>query len=174
MPLCLIRHTRVAVSGLCYGRLDVPLAASFAEEARAVRKAVALQFPDGLPPIWSNPSLRCRQLAEALGTPFRIDPRLQELNFGTWEGRTWAELDSPAARHWGDNWQTAAPPQGETLPELLDRLRAFLAERAATDAILLTHAGPIRALHHLVAGQSLEAAFRLPVGHGDVILLPQG
>lgn len=173
MPLCLIRHTRVAVPpGLCYGQLDVSLANSFAEDSQAVSEALALHFAAGLPPIWSSPSLRCRQLAEALGAPFRIDARLQELNFGDWEGRTWAELDSPAARHWGDNWQIAAPPQGESLPELLARLRAFLAELDGTDAILLTHAGPIRALHHLVAGQSLDAAFRLPVGHGDLILLP--
>src|SRR5690606_40479848 len=71
----LIRHTRVTASGLCYGRLDVPLAASFAEEARAVRKALAHQFPEGLPAIWSSPSLRCRSLAEALDAPFRSEER---------------------------------------------------------------------------------------------------
>jgi len=173
VPLCLIRHTRVTARGLCYGRMDVPLAASFATEAQLVREALTLQFPQGLPPIWSSPSLRCRRLAEALDAPFQLDARLQELNFGDWEGRSWAELDSPAARHWGDNWQTAAPPQGESLAALLDRLRAFLAELDSANAILLTHAGPIRALHHLVTGQSLEAAFRLPVGHGDLILLPR-
>lgn len=173
MSLYLIRHTRVGCEpGLCYGQLDVPLADSFAEEARAVREALAAQFPDGLPPVWSSPSLRCQRLAETLGVPFRLDARLRELNFGAWEGRTWAELDSPAARHWGENWQTAAPPQGESLPELLHRLRAFLAELDDTDALLVTHAGPIRALHHLVAGHTLEAAFQRAVGHGDVIVLP--
>jgi len=134
MPLCLIRHTRVAApAGLCYGQFDVPLADTFAEEAQAVREALAHQFPAGLPPIWSSPSLRCRSLAETLDAPFRLDPRLRELNFGDWEGRTWAELDSPEARHWGDNWQTAAPPQGESLPELLQRLRNFLAETRRAD-----------------------------------------
>jgi len=64
VPLCLIRHTRVAApAGLCYGQLDIPLADTFAEEARAVREALAHQFPAGLPPIWSSPSLRCRSLA---------------------------------------------------------------------------------------------------------------
>lgn len=174
MPLCLIRHTRVAApAGLCYGQLDVPLADTFAEEARAVREALARRYSTNLPPIWSSPSLRCRSLAETLGAPFRLDPRLRELSFGEWEGRTWAELNSPEARHWGDNWQTVAPPRGESLPELLARLRAFLADLGDTDAIVLTHAGPIRALHHLVAGQTLEAAFRLAVDHGDLILLPQ-
>jgi len=93
------------------------------------------------------------------------------LNFGDWEGRTWVELDSPAARHWGDNWQTAAPPGGESLPELLARLREFLAGIERGDALLITHAGPIRALHHLLLGEPLEAAFRRPVGHGELLCL---
>lgn len=170
MPLYLIRHTRVGCApGLCYGQLDVPLADSFAEEVQAVREALARQFPAGLPPIWSSPSLRCRSLAEALGTPFRLDPRLRELDFGAWEGRTWTELDSPEARHWGDNWQTAAPPGGESLPELLARLRAFLAELDHPNALLITHAGPIRALHHLLLGEPLEAAFARPVAHGELL-----
>jgi len=172
VPLCLIRHTRVAATaGLCYGQFDVPLADTFAEEAQAVREALAHQFPAGLPPIWSSPSLRCRSLAETLGAPFRLDPRLRELNFGAWEGRTWVELDSPEARHWGDNWQTAAPPQGESLPELLQRLRNFLAEIDSRDALLITHAGPIRALHHLLLGEALEMAFRRPVGYGELLCL---
>lgn len=172
MPLYLIRHTRVGCApGLCYGQLDVPLAEGFAAEAQAARETLARRFPDGLPPVWSSPSLRCRALADALGAPYRIDARLMELNFGAWEGRTWSELDSPEARHWGDHWQSAAPPGGESLPELLARLRRFLAELGSGDALLITHAGPIRALHHLLLGESLEHAFRRPVGHGELMRL---
>lgn len=172
MPLYLIRHTRVGCApGLCYGQLDVPLADSFAEEAQAVRDTLARTFPTDLPPVWSSPSLRCRALADALALPYRIDTRLMELNFGAWEGRTWAELDSPEARHWGNHWQSAAPPGGESLPELMIRLQAFLADIEAGDALLIAHAGPIRALHHLLLGESLEAAFRRPVGYGQLLRL---
>lgn len=171
MPLYLIRHTRVCAPGLCYGRHDVPLAETFASELRAIRDALDRQFPAGLPPLWSSPSQRCRALADALGEPYRLDARLMELDFGAWEGRTWAEFDSPEARHWGDHWQTAAPPGGESLPELLARLRAFLADIESGDALLITHAGPIRALHHLLLGESLGAAFRRPVGHGELLRL---
>lgn len=172
MPLHLIRHTRVATPpGLCYGRLDVPLAESFATEALAVRCALNQQFPNDLPVLWSSPSQRCHQLALQLGAPVRCDARLQELDFGAWEGQTWAELDSPAARYWGDHWQSAAPPGGESLPALLARLRAFLAELNGADALLITHAGPIRALHHLLLGEPLERAFQRPVGFGQHLVL---
>jgi alpha-ribazole phosphatase len=172
VPLYLIRHTRVGCPpGLCYGQLDVPLAASFAMESQAIRDELAREFPDGLPPVWSSPSLRCCTLADALELPYRTDARLMELNFGVWEGRTWAELDSPEARHWGDHWQSVAPPEGESLPQLLARLRAFLAELETGDALLITHAGPIRVLHHLLLGESLEQAFRRPVGYGQLLRL---
>ena len=172
MPLYLIRHTRVGCApGLCYGQLDVPLADSFAAEAQAVRNELAQNFPDGLPPVWSSPSRRCRTLPDPLELPYRTDARLMELNFGAWEGRTWAELDSPEARHWGDHWQSAAPPGGESLPQLLARLREFLAEIETGDALLITHAGPIRALHHLLLGEPLETAFRRPVGYGQLLRL---
>lgn len=173
MSLYLIRHTRVGCApGLCYGQLDVPLADSFAEEAQAVRERLKAQFPAGLPPVWSSPSQRCRALADALQVPYRVDPRLMELNFGVWEGRTWAELDSPEARHWGDHWQSAAAPGGESLPELLARLQDFLGSIQGNDALLITHAGPIRALHHLVQAESLSSAFSRPVGYGELISLP--
>lgn len=172
MPLYLIRHTRVGCTpGLCYGQLDVPLAESFATELQTLRETLARQFPDGLPRVWSSPSQRCRALADALGVPYRLDPRLMELHFGAWEGRRWAELDSPEARHWGDHWQTAAPPGGEALPELLVRLLAFLDSLEGSDALLITHAGPIRALHHLLLGESLDEAFRRPVDHGQLFTL---
>lgn len=172
MSLYLIRHTRVGCApGLCYGQLDVPLADSFAEEAQAVQLTLSAQFPNGLPPVWSSPSLRCRQLADALKAPYRTDARLMELNFGAWEGRTWQELDSPEARHWGDNWQSAAPPAGESLSQLLARLRDFLAEIGTGDALLISHAGPIRAIHHLLLNEPLETAFHRPVGYGELLRL---
>ncbi len=166
MPLYLIRHTRVAVpAGLCYGHLDVPLAETFTEEAQQVRA----RLPAVLPPLWSSPSQRCRRLAEALAHSVRLDERLRELSFGDWEGRTWTELDSPQARHWGDHWQTARPPGGETLEELMERVDTFLQELPAGDQVIVTHAGPIRIMLHRLAGVPLDAVFQRPIGYGEVI-----
>jgi len=167
-----VRHSRVAVSGLCYGQLDVPLAASFPAEAEALRADLQQRFGQHLPPIWSSPSQRCLQLAQTLHPQVRLEPRLLELSFGDWEGQRWEQLDGPAARHWGDNWQSARPPGGETLAELLARLQAFLAELSAPDALLVTHAGPIRCLQHLLGGVSLERAFGQPVPCASLLQLP--
>lgn len=173
MPLYLVRHTQVAVMpGTCYGQLDVPLASSFAEEACTVRRRLEHLCADALPPIWTSPSLRCALLAQSLSPDFQSDIRLKELNFGDWEGKSWDEIDSPEARYWGDHWQSAAPPNGESLPQLLQRLSDFINQLNCADAIVITHAGPIRALHHQLLNEPLEQAFARPIGFGEVFCLP--
>ena len=50
MDIYLIRHTRVATAaGICYGRSDVPVAVTYAEDEAAVRAKLAGQglFPSG-------------------------------------------------------------------------------------------------------------------------------
>ena len=65
MDVFLVRHTRVAVApGMCYGRLDVPLADSFEEELNGLRPLLP-EFDR----IYSIPSLRCRRLAETFHSP---------------------------------------------------------------------------------------------------------
>lgn len=176
MPLHLIRHTQPAVPpGLCYGRLDVDLADSFADELASLRiKLNALGASHY--PVISSPSTRCLRLAQSLCADnqgnAQSDARLMELDFGDWEGKAWSEIDSPQARHWGDHWQTARCPNGEALPELLQRLQAFWQARPAHDLVVISHAGPLRASLHLLSGLPLEQAFARPIAFGEIITLP--
>jgi broad specificity phosphatase PhoE len=62
-----------------------------------------------------------------------VDPRLTELNYGTWEGMTFEEIESatPAIyRAWDGNPADLAPPGGETGVQLIQRVMPFLAEVA--------------------------------------------
>lgn len=170
MPLYLIRHTRLhEVEGLCYGRFEPPLAASFNADAAAVRQQLGAITGT----VISSPAPRCQQLARQLTSSFQLDARLQELDFGDWEGRPWADIDSAQARHWGENWQSARCPQGEGLPDLLQRLHAFWRSVAGDNLIIISHAGPLRASLHLLTGLSLQAAFQRPIGFGEIIVLPK-
>ena len=171
MPVYLARHSRVAVSGLCYGQSEVPLAGSFAEEAAALKAQLAARFACA-PKVLCSPSARCVTLADALGVDYQTDARLMELHFGAWEGRLWTEIDGPEARHWGEHWQVAAPPGGETLGQLMARVDACATEHASGgDLLLITHAGPIRALWHQRGGLTLEQAFARSVPHATLIAL---
>ncbi|PTY08132.1 alpha-ribazole phosphatase [Opitutaceae bacterium EW11] len=171
MKAVLVRHTHIeGNAGLCYGRCDLPLAKTFDAEAHAV----ALKLPFVPETIWSSPASRCVRLAERLGKGRKVstDPRLAELHFGEWEGRPWEELRGPAVDAWmNDPWR-ARPPGGETVPEMLERVRAFrdhLLDRPEKHVVLVTHAGVIRAWRSLAEKRPLAELFDLKIGYGEVV-----
>lgn len=171
MDLYLIRHTRVAAPGLCYGRLDVPLADSFAEEAAALELRLRNLGPLS---FYCSPADRCRRLAEYLGLAPVIDPRLQELDFGRWEGMPWDAIGRPALDAWAADFVCRPCPGGESYAALIERVAAFLGELTAQGvgrAGVITHAGVIRAARVLLQGVAPEESFRLPVPNGEPIAL---
>lgn len=55
------------------------------------------------------------------------DPRLRELDFGDWEGKTYEELKSNLSyRRWIDNPAEVTPPNGESWEAFRSRVQAFL------------------------------------------------
>ena len=168
----LIRHTRVAIpQGLCYGRTDVPLAASFETEAAVVRASL----PWVPLAVWSSPATRCRELATRLTEgAVRIEPRLAELDMGEWDGRRWEELSGPVHEAWkADPWRTR-PPGGESAGDLVARVGALRAEVMAARPerlLLVTHAGVIRAWRSIGEGRALAELFSEAVGFGSLTRL---
>lgn len=197
IELELIRHTRTAAApGLCYGRTDVPLAASFPAEAQQIIDRL-LAHPAGLPPtILASPLSRCRFLADRIVDAVRrspgdrktppgrgLDARLQELDFGEWEGRTWEEIDATdreRSRKWMNRFVSERCPGGESYAALADRMvnaicdllehivTALETEAAENPlrALVVAHAGPIRALLAHLLDLPLENSFRLQIDYG--------
>jgi alpha-ribazole phosphatase len=164
LAMIFLRHPAAAVApGTCYGRLD-PDAGPGAEAA--IARALALLPP--VPAVLSSPAQRCRCLAERIaardGVPAVIDARLQELDFGRWEGRRWDAIDRAESDSWAADPVSVAPPGGETFAALTARVAAALAD-APTRAAIVTHAGVIRAARMMLAGESFAAAFAVPVPH---------
>lgn len=141
MILHLIRHPPPQIAeGTCYGHLDMPALGveSAAERLRGL-------LPAGLP-VYCSTLARCRQLAEALHPAPLPDPRLKEMHFGEWEGRRWDDIDVALLDAWADDVAGYAPPGGECGWQVLARAQAFLNELTADEAVLVTHAGVMRAL----------------------------
>lgn len=141
MILHLVRHPRPLVAdGTCYGRLDVG-----AENAAPVADALRAQLPPGLP-VWSSPLRRCTALAALLHPAPRHDARLAEMDFGTWEGRSWDEIPRHQLDAWAADVAGYAPPGGESPRDLQRRVLDFVAGLTVPEAVLVTHAGVIRVL----------------------------
>ncbi|HEY6898671.1 MAG TPA: alpha-ribazole phosphatase [Rhodocyclaceae bacterium] len=167
MSLYLIRHPRPAVApGLCYGRSDLALA----EEAAAVAAGLRPLLPLGAP-IYSSPLQRCRLLADQLHATPRFDPRLQEMDFGTWEMQAWEQIERAALDAWAADPLHYRPPGGETVAELQQRVREFLAELPPGPAVLVSHGGVMKLIAAELLGLPQDEWLRLRFDYGALRVL---
>ena len=142
--LTLIRHAPSAATRRSAFPLDEPPDARGLDEARGLASRLG-RFDAA----WSGPARRARQTAEALGLDPTVAPELDECDFGTWRGRTLAELhaeDPAAVAAWMED-PAAAPHGGESLLALLERVGGWLSARVGDGerVVAVTHAGVIRA-----------------------------
>ncbi len=169
MELYLIRHPRPAVApGVCYGQTDLGLAESAHTVAERLRPLLPADYA-----LFASPLARARLLAEALGTP-RLDPRLKEIHFGEWEGRSFDDIGQAALDAWVAEPLDFAPPSGESPRQMAERALDFLADLRAAGpaaAVVVAHGGPLRALAGELLGLPPERWLGLDFGCGDVTRL---
>lgn len=175
LTLLLMRHPPVAVpKGLCYGRTDVELIADYVQHL--AQPKACLRRDHKLPThIFSSPAQRCRLAAEQLTWGhICVDERLQELDFGLWEGRLWSEIKPEESQSWCDDIVNERPPQGESFLELASRAQDFLESTMVgipsdSTVLVVTHAGVMRALHCVIRKFPLQEAFQLPLDYGQIL-----
>jgi len=170
--LVLVRHTRPEIPpGVCYGRIDLELAPSWPADVAACLATI----PRALR-VLTSPALRCRALAREVGRRDRIDvqvdDRLQELDFGAWEGRSWSDIPRDGIERWIADLLDYAPGGGESLRMLWSRVQAWREEALGpedADVVVVSHHGPIRALLAQLAGHPAERMFTHRVPWGCVL-----
>lgn len=188
MRLWLVRHAQPLIApGLCYGRLDV---AADADASAACARQLAAQLPPGTR-VAASALQRCAQLARQLhqlrpDLAPATDARLQEMDFGQWEGRAWQAIAPAALQAWTDDFaHHAAGGSGESVSAFMARVAsaydALGAPEApdsrqpghisappptspARDVLWITHAGVIRAVDLLAQGlRQIERADQWPL-----------
>jgi len=132
--LVLIRHGQTTWNqeGRYSGQTDIPLSEEGLRQAQHLAERLRGQ---SFQAIYSSDLQRARQTAEpiarATGAPLYFDPRLREINQGEWEGMLFEDI----RRRFLDLWQhrlqnphTAAPPGGETVGQVRERVLGALEE----------------------------------------------
>ena len=152
--IALVRHPAVSAGGRCYGRTDLPIADG------AVAPLAALLTPLG-GVVWTSPAQRCRRVAAALGE-HRVDDRLQELDFGAWEGTPWDRVPRGALDAWAADPWSFAPPGGESGAALVGRVAAFHRALPPGDHVVISHGGPLKVLIALVLGRQPDLLAPVP------------
>jgi len=122
-------------------------------------------------------------IADKLNLPVKIDPRIKERYFGVLDGLTWEEFAKKYPDAASKNYENYQPelPEGESIPDVEKRIKAFLAdikrEYAGKKVILVTHTGVIRILQRILQGKSAEETRIKNLGNCEmigVIVKPEG
>jgi alpha-ribazole phosphatase len=173
--LWLVRHAAVQIdTGLCYGRLDVR---AHDDATDLAAQALEAALPQRIAGVLVSPRKRCSQLADALRVlrpQLRptVDPRLAEMDFGTWEGQRWDAIGASAMEAWSTDFGTHSPGGGERVNDFLSRVGAVWDETEgaalqgtadAGDIVWIVHAGVARAAMLWRAGfRDLSSAAQWP------------
>jgi alpha-ribazole phosphatase/probable phosphoglycerate mutase len=130
--------------------------------------------------ILTSPLLRCRAFAEELGTkskiPVEIEPRLKELGFGVWQGKTGEELrtlyDPGVLQRFQRDPMTNRPDEAEGLGDFKERVVAAwkdtLDRHAGKHILIICHAGIVRMAIANILDIPLSNLFRIKVGHAQI------
>jgi broad specificity phosphatase PhoE len=177
MRLLVVRHGRTAsnAEGRYQGSIDTDLDEVGVAQAHALDGAL----PRDLDLVVASPMRRARRTAEIFcasrGLPLLLDARFRERSVGIYEGLTAPEVRErhpdlwahDVTRRWDD-----APPNGESIGELFQRLTGALAEiRDAHDGqrvVLVAHGFVGKAIRAICTGR-YDDYFDWLLGNGQVL-----
>lgn len=170
MRIYLIRHPEPDIAaGICYGQSDIGLAEEVGLCAARLRPLLNTQLT-----LFTSPLQRCRKLADALHPMPIEDARLSELHFGTWEMRPWTEIERSSIDAWASAPLNYAPPNGESVAALRERVAQFVDERLNANEqalILVTHSGVMKVCCALLLGLPEAEWLSLHFDYGTVSLI---
>ena len=172
MKVYLVRHTSVDVpSGTCYGQTDVPLRASFEEEA-AVCKAAIRRTGIDFTRVYASPLSRCTRLAGYCGFPdAERDDRLKEMHMGEWEMQRFDEITDPRIQEWYQDYLRVRTTGGESFMDVLARVSDFLdhLDRTSGPVLIFAHGGVLVAAQVYAGKVKLEDAMKALPPYGGMV-----
>ena len=175
--LFILRHGETIWNqqGRVQGRLDSPL--SVRGEMQALRQMELLRSLKELPTSrYSSPQGRAQKTAElALGSLENVvlETRLQEINFGDWEGITRNEIQARVPYSMESGKWYFQSPNGENYDKVVQRVRSFL-DDLTDPAIIVTHGMTSVVLRGLWLGLQQREMLELPLDQGCIFALADG
>ncbi|ASY58054.1 MULTISPECIES: histidine phosphatase family protein [Sinorhizobium] len=179
----LVRHAaHDKIGNFLAGRTaDVPLGPAGREQAERLATRLA---GENIGAIYASPRKRTQETAAAIAAASDIPEvetadALDEVDFGTWSGKTFEVLNGdPHWRHWNSKRSLARAPGGETMLEVQSRVISLVETlgRHGDDGkiVLVSHADVIKALVCHVLGLSADAWSRFEIAPASISTLVAG
>src|SRR5450830_1206058 len=173
-----IRHGETAwnVETRLQGHLDIALNPKGVWQARQVAQALSQET---LHAVYASDLQRAWQTGQAIAqtcqAPLVPNPGLRERGFGSFEGKTYAEIATQWPDH-SDLWRRRvpdwAPPGGESLKTLRERVSTTVDQLAqqhlGEQIVLVAHGGVMDMLYRLATGQELQAPRSWHLGNAAI------
>lgn len=174
--LILVRHAMHTDYGEIFSgrRLGVSLSAAGEQQAAALGERLS---GEAVAAVYASPRERTQATARAIaahhGLPVETAEALDEIDLGDWTGARLADLEgTPAFAAWNEARDAVAPPGGELMSAVADRVEAFAREVAARfegrTLVLVSHADAIRAFVLRVLGITFRDFWRIEIGPASV------
>ncbi len=176
MILTLVRHGEVdeKYHGCYNGHIDIGLSPKGEEQAREL----ACRFKDKeYDAVFSSDLKRCRQTLEAFDLKIRAvyTRALREKSWGRHEGMSFDAIIKSESFGYEEFEQWINALDGEEYPAYIRRIenffKGFLPANPYENVLVMTHAGVIRVLMHILQDISLEEAFGKSFAYADYISL---
>lgn len=187
--LLLVRHgaTVWTAQGRFQGQTDVPLSPEGQRQVACLAQRLML-MTEPLAVLYTSDLRRASETASAIATPQSLrvqpEPRLREMAFGHWEGFTYAEIqqhDPQRLAVWERDQLHGAPPGGETLLQMTERVRAVYTSVVTANQDktvgLVTHGGPLQVLLCLALALPPQAYWQFaiaPASLSELCVYEQG
>ena len=175
--LIIVRHgqTQMNVEGIFFGKLDPGLN----EMGRVqCKKACDILKKHGYDAIYSSDLVRASETAELvnyLKLPIKFDKRLQEIDFGIFEGLSYKEIKEkyPVECEKSKNeWKTFDFVTGESLERLQSRAVEFVESLDKTkNNLVVTHWGVINCILSWYFSDKLESYWKYSVENGGICII---
>ena len=168
----LARHgSHDEVGKVLSGRSDIPInARGHAEAARLADRLSKV----AVAAIHSSPRCRARETAEIVDARLelgvRTTPALDEIDFGDWTGKAFAELDpDPTWKAWNMARNTASPPSGENMHAATSRAVCHIEAAAGNTPLLcVSHCDVIRGVVAHYLGLSMDRLLHFDIDPGSL------
>lgn len=145
-------ETEYDSQGRIQGTLDVPLSAEGQRQVQAAARQL-LDQPVAIEALYAGPCRSAQETADILGQRLELKPKtlekLHNLDQGLWQGLLFDEVKAKQPkvyRQWQERPDAVCPPEGETVGQARERLKAALArltKKHKTGAIALVLAQPL-------------------------------
>jgi broad specificity phosphatase PhoE len=159
-----IRHAETDMAGTFCGHSDPELNARGRDQ---VCKLIDRLRGEDFEAVYTSDLRRAHATGSSLAAAFALDchvrPALREIDFGSWEGLTWEEIekrDQDFARRWSAEYPNLPAPGGERFSDFEQRVIGEVefmsteADVADRPILVVTHAGVLRSVLQRLQGRS--------------------